>query len=885
MTVLEPEPEAGVDKGASNAVSQNSFVITVHGPNAPGLLYPLMQVLERPEYQIGVRDMAQYVIERSLVFSIMLEHGFDSSISLIKELVTTARTLQLELDFSFGSRRLTTKTEDAHQSRHIVAINVTCSVSPFPVPMLHGLFVYLADNECKVLEIVHQRDDRIGFNNECSKITLRVQCPAKVRIAKLYLELQEMCWRHQSEVTVREWEGLDRPNGKSLVLFGLSEVLCPYDVLDMVLREAGVDPSSVACSEPSNPGSIAKAKVQALAGKDASCLSRAVDKLEFTPGAYFLCQSLKALGFRLAVLSNTGCKVIVQKVKKELNLDYAISRDVEVGEDNLFTGHYAGDHKEEAFNKVDYLQLMAEKEGVHPRNIIIVGQFLKGMSKGSVQYLLDTYGPMIFFKAPKMPSFTLTTVLYLLGFSGMDVEELREMSMRRQKQNEVMIPEAKKTMAASKRSAIWYPEGTRRFLVRVRSERNDVRSFAALLLPLCPYYESGEVKVRRIQQVTLASENVLLGMELAINRPDPHALLKDLLFEIHKLGFIVNWSEKEGEQAPIRRNLQCIVTIVERPKLSLKTISAFFKVSRETGVDIVRLERLSEDVLSALQIVAIVPQDLDRKVREQLLKISKELDVDIAFQRDGIERWNRRMVVFDMDSTLVQQEVIDELAKQVGVEANVKDIIARAMRGELDFHEAFSEKVALFKGQPAKELFDPLIRNLTYTTGAWQLCRTLKRLGYKMAVISGGFVPVAREVQKALGLDYAFANTLETRHVDGVLTGHTIGPVVTPQRKRALLSMIAQVEGCDLAQTIAVGDGSNDIPMLITAGLGVAFCAKPKVQAAADFRLNSKDLSTVLFLIGLSQAAQRRLLERHAADDAWAVEVQMSRLTDRKSVV
>lgn len=188
-------------------------------------------------------------------------------------------------------------------------------------------------------------------------------------------------------------------------------------------------------------------------------------------------------------------------------------------------------------------------------------------------------------------------------------------------------------------------------------------------------------------------------------------------------------------------------------------------------------------------------------------------------------------------------------------------------------------RLAFFSGFSAKDLFDTLIRNLTYTTGAWQLCRTLKRLGYKMAVISGGFVPVAREVQKALGLDYAFANTLETRHADGTLTGQTVGPVVTPQRKRALLSMIAQVEGCDLAQTIAVGDGSHDIPMLVTAGLGVAFCAKPKVQEKADLRINSKDLSTVLFLIGLSQVAQRRLLERHAADDAWAYCANLSRQT------
>jgi len=222
--------------------------------------------------------------------------------------------------------------------------------------------------------------------------------------------------------------------------------------------------------------------------------------------------------------------------------------------------------------------------------------------------------------------------------------------------------------------------------------------------------------------------------------------------------------------------------------------------------------------------------------------------------------------VFDMDSTLIQQEVIDELAKQCGVEQTVAEITERAMRGEMDFFQSLQERVALLKGYNSDKLFGTVKRNLQYTPGALQLCRTLKRLGYKMAVISGGFLPCAQEVQRKLGLDYAFANTLETDR-NGMLTGLTVGAVVTPQRKQALLEMIAQVEGCDPRQTVAVGDGSNDIPMLTSAGLGVAFCAKPKVQAAAEFRVNNKDLSTVLFLIGLSETAARRLLARSCVDD------------------
>jgi len=242
-------------------------------------------------------------------------------------------------------------------------------------------------------------------------------------------------------------------------------------------------------------------------------------------------------------------------------------------------------------------------------------------------------------------------------------------------------------------------------------------------------------------------------------------------------------------------------------------------------------------------------------LKNVLLATGKENSADIALQKASVERWNRRLVVFDMDSTLIQQEGIDELAKLAGVEAKVKEITDRAMAGELDFFASLKERVALLKGHNAEELFSHVKKNLIFTPGAKELCSTLKGLGYKMAVISGGFLPVAREVQKELGLDYAFANTLEVDRKSGLLTGRTTGPVVTPQRKRALLSMIAEVEGCEVAQTIAVGDGANDIPMLCTAGLGVAFCAKPKVQDIASFRVNTLDLSTVLYLIGLSEFA------------------------------
>merc|ERR1740121_1694302 len=213
---------------------------------------------------------------------------------------------------------------------------------------------------------------------------------------------------------------------------------------------------------------------------------------------------------------------------------------------------------------------------------------------------------------------------------------------------------------------------------------------------------------------------------------------------------------------------------------------------------------------------------------------------------------------------LVEQEVIDSIAKLAGVEDETKAITARAQRGELNFFDSLKARVELLKGRPAEPLFRQVQAGLTFTPGARRLCSTLRRLGYKIAVVSGGFQPLVQEVQVQLGLDYAFANTLEVDETTGCLTGATSGPVVTPQRKRALLATIANVEGCDVSQTIAVGDGANDIPMLNAAGLGIAFCAKPKVQAATEFHINQKDLSTVLFLIGISEHVTTKMA---AAED------------------
>jgi phosphoserine phosphatase len=239
--------------------------------------------------------------------------------------------------------------------------------------------------------------------------------------------------------------------------------------------------------------------------------------------------------------------------------------------------------------------------------------------------------------------------------------------------------------------------------------------------------------------------------------------------------------------------------------------------------------------------------DDPQALRNEFLSVAQELNVDIAFQRDSLFRRNRRLAVFDMDSTLIEAEVIDELAKAAGVGEQVAAITERAMLGELDFRASFKERLALLKGLPESTLAS-VGANLRLTEGAETLFAELKRLGYKTAILSGGFSYFAKQLQTKLGIDYVFANELQI--VDGKLTGVAVEPIVDAQRKADLLRELAAKEGLRLEQTIAVGDGANDLPMLGLAGLGVAFRAKPLVKQSAKQAISTLGLDGILYLLG-----------------------------------
>lgn len=226
--------------------------------------------------------------------------------------------------------------------------------------------------------------------------------------------------------------------------------------------------------------------------------------------------------------------------------------------------------------------------------------------------------------------------------------------------------------------------------------------------------------------------------------------------------------------------------------------------------------------------------------------------VDLNFQEVSVDRKSKGLIVFDMDSTLIYQEVIELIAAKAGVEDKVEEITTRAMNGELDFKQSLNERVALLKGIKAETLWDDLKPKLEFTKGAKELCAFMKSQGCKLAVCSGGFLPLAEYVKSELCLDYAFANVLETEIVDGVevLSGKTIGDIVDGARKRDLLIQLANENNVDLAKTVAVGDGANDLLMMGVAGVGVAWNAKPIVQQKAPTCLNSSSLEDILYIFG-----------------------------------
>ena len=291
-----------------------------------------------------------------------------------------------------------------------------------------------------------------------------------------------------------------------------------------------------------------------------------------------------------------------------------------------------------------------------------------------------------------------------------------------------------------------------------------------------------------------------------------------------------------------------VITVFGR-RLAAGDLGAVGGLVAARGGTIESVARLARAPMAAFEIHAAVPGDAGA-LRRELLELSMRSGFDAAIQRERLFRRAKRMVVFDMDSTLIRIEVIDELARAHGVVDQVAAITDRAMQGEMDYDESLRQRVALLRGLEVGVL-DRIAANLPLTEGAEVLVRALRRLGYRVAVLSGGFSVAAAALRDRLGLDWAHSNELEVK--DGRLTGRVVGPIVNAQRKAELLETIAAREGILLDQVIAVGDGANDLLMLEKAGLGIAFRAKPRLREAADLSISAAGLDAILYLLGLTE--------------------------------
>ena len=370
----------------------------------------------------------------------------------------------------------------------------------------------------------------------------------------------------------------------------------------------------------------------------------------------------------------------------------------------------------------------------------------------------------------------------------------------------------------------------------------------------------------RILDIGQADIHSTLSLGILIRIDDMHSgqVMKELLFKAEELNVNIgfapisddeyeSWVDHQGKN-------RYILTVIGR-SLSAKQIAAATKIIAEQGLNIDFIRRMTgrmnikhpeRNVRACIEFsLRGTPKDREL-MQSKLMHLASEQEIDFSFQRDDMYRRMRRLICFDMDSTLIQTECIDELAMRAGVGDKVKAITERAMRGEIDFKESFTQRVSLLKGLDISVMKD-IADHLPITEGADRLMSVLKRCGYKIAILSGGFTYFGEQLRRRYGIDYVYANELEIDE-NGKLTGRYIGEIVDGKRKAELLKLIAQVEQVNLAQTIAVGDGANDLPMISEAGLGIAFHAKPRVKATAQQSINNIGLDGVLYFLGFKDS-------------------------------
>lgn len=351
------------------------------------------------------------------------------------------------------------------------------------------------------------------------------------------------------------------------------------------------------------------------------------------------------------------------------------------------------------------------------------------------------------------------------------------------------------------------------------------------------------------QVVTHGLLSLSLVLDIGKQDANSHPALKDLLVETQKLGMNLDFKVIQTEISTKPTLEKYILSCVSSDQITAKFVGDITELLGSHHITIQRIDNIVQEGFKTLDITALAQKAINwEKVNIELMSITNEHKIDAALIRDNIFRSNKRMIVFDMDSTLIQAEVIDEMAKVHGIGDKVKLITERAMNGEINFDESLRERVALLKGLPLAKLQE-IYEKIQITPGAEKLIKTLQDLGFKTAIISGGFRFFAEKFRQRLGIDYAYANELE---LDGnFLSGRVKGQIINAQQKANILELIARQEHINLEQVVAVGDGANDLPMLARAGLGIAFHAKEKVKKETRHQVSHGPMNTILYFLGI----------------------------------
>ncbi len=365
-------------------------------------------------------------------------------------------------------------------------------------------------------------------------------------------------------------------------------------------------------------------------------------------------------------------------------------------------------------------------------------------------------------------------------------------------------------------------------------------------------HDSGDILRDMGQAVTHGLLSLSFLVEIKNRTNGESNVIKELLYHGSQMNLNITF-QKVGDSSelpgPIRNQEKFILNCVAPQDITAKFVSDVALALSESNVNIQRIDNVRPTTFEALEITTTVPENLDYKsVKEKLLNISTRHRIDIAFLKDNVFRRSKRLIVFDMDSTLIQTEVIDEMADVMGAGAEVRAVTEAAMNGEMDFDESLRQRVSKLKGLKVSQM-EEILANLPFTPGVEDFIKTVKSLGYKVGLISGGFSFFAEALKEKLDLDYAFANDLVIK--DGALTGEVEGTIINAQQKALLLKVISQQEKISLEQVVAIGDGANDLPMLSTAGLGIAFHAKDIVRREAQNHMSHGPMTSILYFLGI----------------------------------